>query len=83
MKNMLLKIQKLSLIILLLQFFFNNSYAQYKSYQLTVSHDTLNAIDKKDQKQGKWVIHIEELRGEPGYDNEGIYNFLDKNLKFR
>ena len=47
--------------------------AQYKSYQLNAEGDTLNAIDKNDKKQGKWVIHVESIRGEPGYEEEGIF----------
>jgi len=73
MKNKFLKIQKLALIIVVLQFFFANGFAQYKTYELTAERDTINAIDKKDQKQGKWVIHVGSLRGEPGYEDEGIF----------
>lgn len=73
MKNMYLKLQKLILIILLLQLFFNKSFAQYKSFGLTVNRDTINAIDKNNMKQGKWVIKTGSLRGEPGYEEEGIF----------
>jgi len=47
--------------------------AQYKSYSLSPKGDTLNIVDNKGQKQGKWVITVGELRGEPGYDEEGIF----------
>jgi hypothetical protein len=47
--------------------------AQYKDYSLSPKGDTLNAIDKKDLKQGKWVITVGEIRGEPGYEEEGTY----------
>ncbi len=57
----------------MLQFFFATGFAQYKSYELTADRDTINAIDKKDLKQGKWVLHTGELRGEPGYEEEGIF----------
>ncbi|MFN8244025.1 MAG: hypothetical protein U0X40_08240 [Ferruginibacter sp.] len=50
-----------------------NGNAQYKSFKLNDDGDTLNAIDQKDLKQGKWVNHIDELRGEPGYEEEGVY----------
>ncbi|MDB5200237.1 MAG: hypothetical protein JWO92_2200 [Chitinophagaceae bacterium] len=73
MKNMWLKIQKLTFIFVLLQFFFNMGFAQYKTYELTADRDTINAIDKKDLKQGRWVLHVGELRGEPGYEEEGIF----------
>ena len=73
MKNMRLKIQKLTFIFLLLQLFFYKAGAQYKTYELTVDRDTINAIDKKDQKQGMWVIATPELRGNPGYEEEGKF----------
>lgn len=50
-----------------------SGYGQLKTYTIGVKGDTLNGIDAKGQKQGKWVIHHNELRGEPGYDEEGIY----------
>ena len=63
------------LILLIVVIFGNNhfSYAQYKSYKLSENGDTLNAIDKNDQKVGKWVIEIPELRGEPGMVEEGMF----------
>jgi hypothetical protein len=27
----------------------------------------------KGQKQGRWVNHFDEVRGEPGYEEEGVY----------
>ena len=47
--------------------------AQYTSYKISPTGDTLNAVDKKGLKQGKWVISVGEIRGEPGYDEEGIF----------
>ena len=73
MKNKFLKIQKLALIIVVLQFISSTGFAQYKTYELTANRDTINAIDKKDLKQGKWVLHTGELRGEPGYEDEGVF----------
>ena len=52
--------------------FYINGYSQYKEYQLSAKGDTLNAIDKNNLKQGKWIITVAELRGEPGYEEEGI-----------
>ena len=68
-----LKILKLTLITGILQFFLYSSFGQYKQYTLSVNGDTLNAIDSKGLKQGKWVVKVAELRGEPGYEEEGIY----------
>ena len=46
---------------------------KYKSFQLNQKGDTINAIDLKGLKQGKWVNAMPALRGEPGYEEEGIY----------
>ena len=69
---MILKVQKLVLIFIAIQFGYTAG-AQYKTYTLSVNGDTLNAIDNKGLKQGKWVLHVDELRGEPGYEEEGIF----------
>jgi hypothetical protein len=50
-----------------------NSQAQWKTYIIGKRHDTLNRVDLKGLKQGPWVIHIDPLRGEDGYDEQGIY----------
>ncbi len=60
--------------VLFLQFAFCfGTSAQYKTYQLNDKGDTINAINKDGQKTGKWVEHVDEIRGEPGYEDEGIY----------
>jgi hypothetical protein len=46
---------------------------QWASYQISVRGDTINCIDQKKQKQGRWVIRIEQLRGEPGFEEEGEF----------
>jgi hypothetical protein len=69
---MILKIQKLLLIFIAIQFCYS-AEAQYKTYTLSPRGDTLNAIDKNNLKQGKWVVHVDPLRGEPGYEEEGIF----------
>lgn len=50
-----------------------SSPAQLKSYILSVKGDTLNRVDMKGLKQGPWVVHIDNLRGERGYEEEGYY----------
>lgn len=50
-----------------------DSHAQWKSFIIGVKGDTLNGIDSRGLKQGKWVIRYNELRGEPGYEEEGVY----------
>ncbi len=47
--------------------------AQYKEYKLNPKGDTINAINKDGQKVGKWVVEVGEIRGEPGYVEEGMY----------
>lgn len=61
------------LLLIFLLFFGLNVSAQYKTFEISVNGDTINAIDKKDLKQGKWVIHVDPLRGERGYEEEGIF----------
>jgi antitoxin component YwqK of YwqJK toxin-antitoxin module len=64
----------MSRILLLLSLLVSlNSYAQWKSYIVGAKGDTLNCVDKHDLKQGKWVNHVDEIRGEPGYEEEGVY----------
>lgn len=58
---------------LLLSLLSLTGYAQLKNYIIGVKGDTLNATDSKEQKQGKWIIRYEEVRGEPGYEEEGEY----------
>ncbi len=47
--------------------------AQCKTFRIGVKGDTLNCVDMQDRKQGKWVVHVNELRGNPGYEEEGIF----------
>ena len=64
---------KSKLLFLIFLFLGLNVNAQYKSFKVSVKGDTINIIDKKDLKQGKWVIHVDPLRGESGYEEEGVY----------
>ena len=65
-------------------FFFGYSAAsQNKSFQLSPKGDTLNVVDKNNLKQGKWVIVVAELRGEPGYEEEGYFKDDKKTGKWR
>ncbi|MET0394109.1 MAG: hypothetical protein ABW019_13245 [Chitinophagaceae bacterium] len=54
-------------------FISTHSVAQWKSYIIGVRGDTLNRVDLKDKKQGPWVVHVDPLRGEPGYDEQGYF----------
>ena len=73
MNTRYLKIRQLPLFIIMLLFFFLNGSAQYKSFKLTAEGDTLNAVTNEGLKQGKWVVHVDEIRGEPGYEEEGLF----------
>ncbi|MEJ7626134.1 MAG: hypothetical protein WKF35_04685 [Ferruginibacter sp.] len=57
--------------------------AQHKQYKLTDKRDTINIIDKNNFKQGRWVIHMDELRGEPGFEEEGMYKNGEKSGYWR
>lgn len=49
------------------------SQAQLKSFIISIKGDTLNRVDNNNKKQGPWVIHVDALRGEPGYEEEGYF----------
>jgi len=66
------------LITVCLLFFYSFSFSQCKTFRTNDKGDTLNCTDFKDKKQGKWINHYDQLRGEPGFEEEGEY--LD-NLK--
>lgn len=50
-----------------------NGFAQCKEYIIGVKGDTLNCVDAKGLKQGRWVIKVDDLRGERGYEEEGTF----------
>jgi hypothetical protein len=50
-----------------------SGYGQWKTYTISVKGDTLNRVDMKGRKQGPWVIHMDDLRGEKGYEEEGYF----------
>ncbi len=60
-----------------------HAIAQYNSFIISAKGDTINVVDKKNFKQGKWVSTVAELRGEPGYDEEGAYKNDKKNGVWR
>jgi antitoxin component YwqK of YwqJK toxin-antitoxin module len=57
--------------------------AQLKSYIIGVKGDTLNRVDGNGLKQGRWVSHVDALRGEPGYEEEGVYKDGKKERTWR
>lgn len=46
---------------------------KYKTFQINQRGDTINALDQKGLKQGKWVVLQPAQRGEPGFEEEGIF----------
>ena len=61
------------LIIAILLISFSGYSQKWKSYIISVKGDTLNRVDMKGLKQGPWVVHVNELRGERGYEEEGFF----------
>jgi len=77
----ILSLSCLSLCLVLVQYV--PAFAQYKSFKISAKGDTINVIDASGKKQGKWVNRVEELRGEPGYEEEGNYKNGVKNGGWR
>ncbi len=50
-----------------------NAVAQCKTFMIGSKGDTLNCTDVKGNRQGKWVIHVDPIRMNPGYEEEGVY----------
>lgn len=66
-------IHPLKAITFLLALGVGRTEAQCLTYKLDDKGDTLNCVDQHHKKQGRWVIHQDELRGEPAYDEQGIF----------
>lgn len=60
-------------IVMLLLLISINGFSQWKTYIISVKGDTLNRVDMKGRKQGPWSIHVDDLRGERGYEEEGYF----------
>ncbi len=62
------------LIFLFCFFYTSQLLAQKcKTFRIGVQGDTLDCMDQKGRKQGKWVIKTPAAHGEPGFDDEGEY----------
>jgi hypothetical protein len=46
---------------------------QWKSFKIGPKGDTLNRVDLNGKKQGAWVLHYDNVRGERGYEEEGYF----------
>ncbi len=58
-------------ILLMLLGYFGDS--QCVTYKIGIFKDTLNCTDVKGLKQGKWIVHVDPLRGNPGFEEEGVF----------
>ena len=47
--------------------------SQCKTFKIGVRGDTLNCVDIKGKKQGRWVNEMPPLRGEKGFEEQGVY----------
>jgi hypothetical protein len=45
----------------------------WKSYEISIKGDTINCQDQNGLRQGPWVVRVESLRGEPGFEEEGYF----------
>jgi hypothetical protein len=50
-----------------------SGFGQWKDYTISVRGDTLNRVDLTGKKQGPWALHVDDLRGERGYEEEGYF----------
>jgi hypothetical protein len=48
-------------------------FSQCKEFIISVKGDTLNCVDVKGLKQGPWLVKVDNLRGERGYEEEGFF----------
>lgn len=62
------------LIVILALLISVNGFGQWKSFILSKRGDTLNRVDMAGKKQGPWSIHVDDLRGERGYEEEGYFD---------
>lgn len=60
-------------LIFLFTIITSTGYSQSGTFIIGVKGDTLNKVDTKSMKQGKWVIRLDEVRGEPGHEEEGEF----------
>lgn len=76
----ILTMRILTFLLLLISF---DAFSQWKSYIIGVKGDTLNCVDMKGRKQGRWVIRVDNVRGERGYEEEGVFENNQKEGMWR
>lgn len=60
-------------LILVMLFLNQGSSAQCKTYKISIKGDTINCTTFSGKKKGKWLERTENLRGNPGREEEGLY----------
>lgn len=60
-------------LCIILLFFSADAMAQCKTFKIGIKGDTLNCTEVNGNKLGKWINRVESVRGEPGYEEEGMY----------
>src|SRR5258705_502121 len=68
-------------ILFLFLFISIKSFSQCRAFKIGVKGDTLNCVDIKGIKQGRWVNKLPPLRGEKGYEEQGIDISTDSTIK--
>jgi hypothetical protein len=57
----------------MLLFFMTGIAATAQEPMVTEKGDTINRVNAKGLRHGPWMVHVEPLRGQPGYEEEGDY----------
>ena len=60
-------------ILILFLFVSIHGFSQCRAFKIGVRGDTLNCVDVKGKKQGRWVNEMPPLRGEKGFEEQGVY----------
>ena len=72
----MIKLNLVLFFLLINHILFSQDWADYS---LTPKGDTINRIDQKKMRQGPWSVRYDEVRGEPGYEEEGYFIDNKKN----
>jgi hypothetical protein len=72
----MIKLKLVLFFLLINHILFSQDWADYS---LTPKGDTINRIDQKKMRQGPWSVRYDEVRGEPGYEEEGYFINNKKN----
>jgi hypothetical protein len=60
-------------ILILFILISTKGFSQCRTFIIGVKGDTLNCVDMKGMKQGRWVVEKPPLRGEKGYEEQGVF----------